>query len=494
MYRLCLLVFTLEASVTGNAQTFIPAGTQQTVSADATQPPSCNPDLIEGTLTFNSLPGEQVVSLHLRNTTSTACRLHGQVGASFAVDGHSMDVENCWICDRNDKPLPFEERKSGDQFLIGQGELVTIDLHWASAGAPCQWADWVDFAVRWSKTSSYLFVPSNWPLHICSPVRSSGYQAGADSRLIPAAEDGALRVSVLQDPIYSDERVTLHAERTEQTTSGEQSTGCAELYTVRQTPLVGMRFDPARTVDSSSIPSFTPEQIQEDQERVWPSWKHDRPRRCDIESDKTMADAVIDATDLAGVTHVVWRTTAAPGRQPAFLTTATHFTLLDPDTLEPNWGETVQGIRAGLSVDHPSFRVGERVRLHTRWENVNATAPLGKGECDDPEPALEIQDSNHNVLRTIPMFPGCSGHGWGPFRVPVGKPQRTFHELSTISERMGLRGTGVYYLVSVWTPPVLGGPPKPPAAGTVLSAGYEGFGEDYATARSLPVRVEILPK
>jgi hypothetical protein len=452
MNRLCLLALALEVSVivTGNAQTLTSAGMRQTVAADAAQLPSCNPDLIDGTFTFANLPvGEQTVSLHLRNTTNTACRLQGQVGASFAVDGHSMAIGNCWICDQNDKPLPFPERQSGDQFLIAPGELVTVDLHWASVGASCQWADWVDFVVQWSKTTGYLFIPSGWPLHVCSSVRSSGYRAGADSLLIGAAKDGALRTSVLQNYVYNDERATLHVELTEQAGSVGQLAGCADLYTVRQAPLMGMRLDPLPALGSRSIPSFTPEQIQEDQERTWPSWKKDRLRRCDIEAERTTADAEINAADLAGVTHIEWRTAAAPGKQPAFLTTATHFTVLDVDTLAPNWGETVEGIHAGLSADRASFGVGERVPLHIRWENVNATTSLGQGECGDPKPALEIQDSQHNVLRTIPTESMCFGHGWGPFTLQKGKAQRTFRELTTMSAQAGLPGPGVYYLCQV---------------------------------------------
>ena len=61
-------------------------------------------------------------------------------------------------------------------------------------------------------------------------------------------------------------------------------------------------------------------------------------------------DADISRADLASVTHIQWRTAAAPGKQPAVLATATHFTVLDADTLAPNWGETIEGVRAGLSV------------------------------------------------------------------------------------------------------------------------------------------------
>jgi hypothetical protein len=495
MNRLWLLALALEVGVVvANAQNFTTAGTRQTVAADAVQP-LCNPDLIDGTFTFASLPvGEQTISLHLQNTTNAACRLQGQVGASFAVDGHGMAIEKCWICDQNDKPLPYPERQSKDQFLIAPGEPVTVDLHWASAGASCQRADWVDFDVQWSKTASYLFIPSGWPLHICSPVRSSGYEAGPDSRLIPAAKDGALSVSVLQDHIYNDERATLHVELTEHEAAGEQPAGCAHLYTVRQAPLIGMRLDPLHVLDSRSIPEFTP---------VRPYWTKDRLGRCDIEADNTTADAMIDAADLASVTHIVWRTAAAPGKQPALLTTATHFTVLDPDILAPNWGETIEGIQAGLSVDRASFNVGERVPLHIRWENVNATNPLRQGECGDPKPALEIQDSQHNVLRTIPTTSRCNGHGWGPFTVQKGKAQHTFRELTTVPPprppgitpaEADLPGPGVYYLVSVWSPRVLEEVPETAASGTVqLNSSRGRIGGVYATARSLSVRVEVVP-
>ena len=497
MNRLCLLALTLTVSliVTGNAQTLASAGTRQTIAVDAVQP-LCNHDLIDGTFTFASLPvGEQTVSLHLRNTTNSACLLHG-LWADFVVDGHGLGIKNCGICDQNDKPLPFPERRSRDEFLIAPGELVTADLHWASVGASCQWADWADFVVPLSKTTGYLyrFIPSGWPLHICSSVRSSGYEARADSRLIGAAKDGALRASVLQKYVYNDERATLHVELTEQAGSDGQPVGCADLYTVRQAPLMGMRLDPLPTLGTRSIPSFTPEQIREDQERAWPYWKTDRLRRCDIDAGKTAVDADISAADLASVTHIEWRTAAAPGKQPAFLTTATHFTVLDADTLAPNWGETIEGVRAGLSVDRASFNVGERVPLHIRWEDVNASKPLGQAECGDPEPALEIQDSQHNVLLTIPTYSMCDGHGWEPFRVQKGKAQRTFRELATRSTRTGLPGPAVYYLVSVWSPRVLEEVPESAAPGTVqLNSSRGRIGGVYATARSLPVRVEVVP-
>ena len=79
------------------------------------------------------------------------------------------------------------------------------------------------------------------------------------------------------------------------------------------------------------------------------------------------------------MTHIEWRMAPEPGKKAVFLTTSMHFSVLDVDTLAPNWGEMTEGIHAGLSVDRPSFGPGEQIPLHIRWENVNPSTPLGQG-------------------------------------------------------------------------------------------------------------------
>jgi hypothetical protein len=502
--RLCLLVLSLgvSAAATVHGQTLPATEAQQAVEHEAGESPLCDPDLIDGTFTFANQPaGEQTVSLHLQNKSNTACRLHGEPGPSFAVDSHSMGVASCWLCDQNNTPPPAAERESGNQILLAPGERAKLELHWASTGESCQWADWVDFYVQWSKQTAYLFIPSDWPMHICSAVKSAGYRAEENSPSIGDVKGGALRVSVMPTTVYSDEHAMLHVELTN---SVAQPPGCASLYTVLQAPSILTRLDPLPTIDSISLPSYTPEQIKEDKERSWPSWKNDFLRRCWIASGQASADADIRASELANVTHIEWRTAPAPGENPVFLTATTHFSVLDVDVLAPNWGEPVEGIRAGLSIDRASFTLGERVPLHLRWENVNAAMPLAQGECKEPEPDMEIQDSQHHVVRTIPIEPICMmSHGWGPFTIQKGKAQRTFVELTashpTRPRRpfypevlVDLPGPGVYYFVSVWSPRVLE-PPDAEAAKTPRVGDPGRFGKVYATARSQPVRVEFAP-
>ena len=270
---------------------------------------------------------------------------------------------------------------------------------------------------------------------------------------------------------------------------------------------IGTRFDPLPTLSEHKAASYTALQLEEDRERAWPEWKRDRLRRCPIDAGAIAADAEIRAAELASVTRIEWRTADHTRvRNPAFLSAAAHFTVLDPDTLAPNWGATGNGIRAGLSVDRTTFFVGDKLPLHLRYENVSAAKPLGVTECGDPEPQLELQDAQHKVLQTLPIDRFCSGHGWGPFAVEQGKPQRLFHEVTTATGsepypgRTGapdLPGPGVYYLVTVWSPVVLVvAPAVPGEAATSSRAGRsrDRLGQVYGTARSLPVRIEVLPR
>jgi hypothetical protein len=510
----CLLALLLGMSIgpIGHAQVSPTKGTAPAMEQKA-EPPLCDPGFVDGTFTFADQPaGEQTVSLHFENKSKDACRLSGPVGSSFAVDGHSMSVESCWLCDASGKPSSFPNRQLGNQIQLESGGRVAIDMQWASVGKSCQWADWVDFQFYWRslpqydfrKITSYLFIPSGWPLHICSAVNSPGYRADADTPSTGDAGDGVLNVTVLQSTIYSDEHATLHAEIIGHSNSETKPTGCASLYTVRQEPSGGTRLDPLPMLGAVLWNSYTPEQIQEDRERAWPSWKKDFRRRCDIVREQESADADISAEGLANLTHIEWRSAPLPGQAPNFLTAATHFSVLDVDTLAPNWGEPVRGIRAGLSADRTSFKVGELVPLHLRWENADATVPLAAGECGDPKPSLEIQDSEHRVLRTIPMEPCAFTHGRGPFVIEKGKTARTFFQLKTEPPSVPLGITpipadlpapGVYYLVSVWSPHVLDPfDPVDPAIPEWFRKNHAGrFGSLYTTARSLPVRIEIVP-
>jgi hypothetical protein len=478
------------------------------VPADAgSQPPLCDPSLIDATFAYFDPPGgEQTVTFYFQNKGNVSCRLEGPPNPSFAVDGHSMIVETCPFCGRNGRSDPTWGQRQDNEVVLAPGATTAIDMNWSSTGTSCQWADWGSIffnwmeASDWHKLTDFLFIPSGWPMRICSSVRSFGYRTAADS---PFTEEKtpAIRVSVLPKTLYSDERATLHIELNQPAQSSVKPVGCASLYTVRHTDPLQTRLDPLRTEGSSRVDSYTPEQMREDKERAWPQWKTDFKRECDIAAGRTSADAEMAASDLATVTHIELRTAPAPDTKPAFLSVATHFDVLDVDSLPSNWGEPVKGIRAGLSVDEERFTVGELVPVHLRWKNVNASDPLAQGECNAPKPDLEIQDSQHHVLKTIaPNYFMCNIHGWGPFEMPKGKALHTFQQLTTAPGRVTpfdasaspiFPSPGIYYLVSVWSPYILDKTgPNTPLAGQI---GGGKLGGIYATARSVPVRIEVMP-
>jgi hypothetical protein len=484
------------AIVLAGAQTTVTKqGSPVPESADESVP-LCDSNKIDSTFEFRDLPaGEQTVSLYFVNRGNTACRLKDPPNPSFAVDGHSMTVESCPFCGPDGKPVPMWNLRSENHVVLAPGASSSVDINWASNGESCQWADWASIFFNWTegsdfrKFTQFLFIPSVWPLHICSAVRSFGYRTEAGSASSGGQKDPAILVSLLEKTVYSDERATLHVVLAKPAQSSEKAVGCASLYTVRHADPLLTRLDPVHPLGNVQVDSYTPEQIREDKERSWPQWKKDFQRECDVAAGTLTADAEIKASDLATVTHIEWRAVPVSGKDPVFFIVPTHFTVLDVDTLAPNWGGAVQGIRAGLSVDHVKFSVGDRVPLHIRWENLNATASLGQGECREPRPELEVQNSKHQVLKTLPTEPMCMGHGWGPFGIAQGTAQHGFQELTTVSPPI-LPGPGIYYLVSVWSPRVL---EKYESESTGFRIGAGRLGKVYATARSLPVRIEVVP-
>lgn len=502
--RSWLLGFVLAfAVVPGCAQTRLIKQGSPISAATSEHEPLCDSNAIDPTFTFHDQPaGEQTVSLHFQNKGSTACRLKDPPNPSFAVDGHSMTVPFCPFCGPDGKSATMWNRRPENEVVLAPGATTTIDINWATTGESCQWADWAAIFFNWTdgsdwrKATQFLFIPSGWPMHICSPVRSFGYRTAADSPL-SAETNPALRISPLQQTFYSDEHAILHAKLAIPTQSREKPFGCASLYTVRHVEPSLTRLDPVRTLARTRVDSYTPEQVREDKQRPWPERKTDFQRDCDIPAGVLTADAEIAASDLATVTHLEWRTAPVRGKDPAFFSTPAHFSILDLDTLEPNWGKTVQGIRAGLSVDRAKFAVGETVPLHLRWQNVNATTSLGQSECREPRPKLEIQGSQHQVLKTISTGMGCFGHGWGPFAFAPGTVQSEFRQLPAGTApdvfgliRQSLPGPGIYYLVTVWSPRMLD---TTDTAKQKFNMGAGRLAGIYATARSLPVRIEIAP-
>ena len=173
----------------------------------------CDPNLIDTTFTFANLPvGEQTVSLHFENKGPTPCRLEGRVAPSFSVDSNSMYVDICWLCRDDGTGSAAPQREEANQIILAPGEWATVDEYWSSTGGSCQWADWVNFGAEWPSRAGFLFIPSEWPLHICSAAKSSGYRAGKTSAASGAVREQALRVSVTPSVIYTDEAATLHVE------------------------------------------------------------------------------------------------------------------------------------------------------------------------------------------------------------------------------------------------------------------------------------------
>jgi len=128
-----------------------------------------------------------------------------------------------------------------------------------------------------------------------------------------------------------------------------------------------------------------------------------------------------------------------------------------------NWGPIVKGVRAGLSIDKTTYRVGEDVPLHIVFENVSAADPI-YGEPYRARPAFDVyfsssgkvtvQDEDGPLIPTRPVTVADLPTGGGPLRCPEpysqGTPVRFEKSLNRV--RLLPREPGTYKITVTWSP------------------------------------------
>jgi hypothetical protein len=492
---------------------FVVSALRGQTPSPASTVPLCKPAGIDATFSFADAPaGHQTIGIHLHNMTPQSCRLRGELAPSFAVDGHDARVETCWLCTPDGRPDAEAIRRNNDFVLSGDGD-TQVTYQWSSVGDTCQKVDWATIGSEWDGRAGFLFQSMHWKPHVCSTMQISGYQpdAIATTRLTSSAET-ALDVNLPPVPIYADEFVQLTLELKSPQGSVGPTGRCPELYGVYKDSSGSTRFEAILPDGYGALvrnATDKPNLFISGYSDKLPAQFEGYMRVCDTKGKRTTTTVTLPASlkapinvvpqpNLDSMRHIVWRAENPNTHEPVFVTADVHFDVLDPDTLPENWGPQVEGIGAGLSVDRMTFTFGESIPLHLRWENFSASKKLAVDECGNPEPQVEIQDASHRVLGTADLRGFCSVHGWGPSSVEPGKQHRNFASLRYTKigymDSLGkavITGPGTYYLSAVWSPSVL----IAKTSGTeveALDSAYT-FGERYATARSLPVRIEILP-
>jgi len=483
--------------------------------APANTTPLCKPANVDATFSFADVPASgQTIVIHLHNLTQQPCRLRGELAPGFAADGQNAMVKTCWLCTPDGIPDAEAIRRNDDFVLAGDGDAQVM-YRWSSVGDACQKVDWATMAAEWDGRAAFLFENRHWRPQVCSTMQISGYESGAiaTTRLTSSAE-AELRVTHPPGPIYADELVQLTLELIAPHDAVGPTGHCPELYAVYTDGSGAGRFEAIlpdgynylvrNTTDEPSL------SISSSSDEL-PAQFKGYMRLCETAGKRTTATVTMPASlqapihvipqpNLDKVRHIVWRAMNSSTHEPVFVTADVHFDVLDPDALPQNWGPQVEGIGAGLSVDKTTFILGETIPLHIRWENFSASKKLAVDECGEPQPQVEIQDAAHRVLGMLTDYNlGCMGHGWGPFSVEPGKQKRNFLSLRYTktgyfisSDATPITEPGVYFLSAVWSPSTL----VPRTAETELNSnpGAEYVvGDRYAAARSLPIRIEILP-
>ena len=492
-----------------------------------TQPPAnttplCKPAGIDATFSFTDAPtGEQTIGIHLHNVTLQSCRLQGELAPDFVAGSQSTGVMTCWLCTPDGRPDAAAIQRNNDFILSGNGDAQVM-YQWSEIGHNCPKIDWATISVEWDGRANFLFSNRHWKPLICSTVQISGYEPDEKAAMRrTSSQQAVLEIGPPPGPIYADELIQLKLELKSKDGGIKPFDRCPELYAVYKN-LHSTRFEAilpdgfsylVRNADDQ--PSLSVSSPFDD----LPAQFSGYVRLCDTGSHhKTTVtlpaslSAPINSVpqpNLDSLRHIVWRAEDSSTHEAVFVTADTRFNILDPDTLPQNWGPQVDGIGAGLSVDKTTFSFGEEIPLHIRWENFGASKELAVGECGDPQPQVEVQDASHQVLGMLRTdhLELCFGHGWGPSSIEHGKPHRNFASLrhvamgyTTTGEEVPITQPGVYYLSAVWAPPTLvqkadknRSELAPGAEPEIVPALVYALGEPYATARSLPIRIEILP-
>jgi hypothetical protein len=497
-----LLVFATSAL---HGQTSVPTNTA----------PLCKPANVDATFSFADVPaGQQTIVIHLHNLTPQLCKLRGELAPDFAADGQNVFVKTCWLCMPDGSPDGEAIRRNDDFILPGDGD-TQVSYLWSSVGDACKKVDWATITVEWDGRAIFLFQNRHWKPHICSAMQISGYGFGALATTRPTSgEQTALKVILPPGPIYEDELVQLTLKLTTPHYAVGPTGRCPELYAVYTDSNNETRFE-AILPDGFSFlvlhPTDEPSLSISSSSDELPTQFKDYMRLCATANDRNATTVTVPASlkapvhsvpqpNLDSLRHIEWRAENPSTHEPVFVTADVHFDVADPDTLPQNWGPQVDGIGAGLSVDKTTFTFGETIPLHIRWENFSASKRLAVDECGEPQPQVEIQDASHRVLGTLTDYSmGCMGHGWGPFSVEPGKQHRNFTSLRyskmgyfISSDVKPITEPGVYYLIALWSPSTLVARTGETALISAQGAEYV-VGERYATARSLPIRIEILP-
>ena len=506
-----LLVFAVSAL---HGQTPAPANTT----------PLCKPASIHATFSFADSPaGQQTMGIHLHNTAPQPCKLRGELDPDFAVDGHNAYVKTCWLCMPDGTPDAEAVRRNNDFVLPGNGD-AQVTYRWSSVGDACQKVDWATMGVEWDGGAHFLFQNRHWKPNICSTMQISGYEsAPLTNDWTTSGAETTLKVTLPPTPIYADEIVQLTLELKSPHDVVGPTGRCPELYAVYKGGSGATHFEAMLpdgydflVLHATDEPSLSVSSSSDE----LPAQFNDYMRLCDTAGKHATTTVTLPASlkapinvspqpNMDSLRHIVWRAENSSTHKPVFVTADTNFNILDPDTLPQNWGQQLEGIGAGLSVDNTTFAFGESIPLHIRWENFAASKKLAVGECGNPQPQLEIEDASHRVLGVLRTdhIESCFGHGWGPSSIAPGKPQHNFASLRYTKmgyfisgDKVPIDGPGIYYFSTVWSPPTL--VEKADESRLELAPGAEPelvpaqgltFGEPYATARSLPIRIEILP-
>ena len=379
------------------------------------------------------------VVINERNVSSHPCVFDGPAyGPSLVpdrVDGE-QPIELCYDCEN--RRLPIAQRRFEPPITINPGEAARQTVRWKTkppnVSGKCLQLEWmVQDAVLLAVPS--LFKP------VCSEVDYSPFTLASREEaasMSDLAQTPALQLTSNNPEYYPGESFSVRVASPHEERS--TSASCPLLYQWHRSPDGSTRLDEVRPL------AFTgcKESALGHEAGNWESGFE-----VDSGANGRWEGVGKHAMQVFQLVHHV------ENEQLLFAkSNVLRYTIIDPTTITPKWGQKVKGTAAGITLDKDTYRVGQDIPVHIALEDFDASTPLYAWDpLWDPCMAIGIELRNAAGQPVppevrLPNWSICTGHGFGP---------RPVEKRRMITVERTLRGSGwlpsqpgTYTLMVTW--------------------------------------------
>jgi hypothetical protein len=328
------------------------------------------------------------------------------------------------------------DQRNGEYFdshpLVPPGAVVRKVFRWKTVPSPgpvgCLDAQWIS-------APSYLLVTPSFLKNICSDIAVVSvdvFPMPGPEGSTPGAASGLLQVSAPKSTFNDREIFSLRV-------SGDRHDEYRHLFVWHRNPDGETRMDEvtAKAATGTANNEFLdgkPEAMREFEVNSGAGYRWMGPGEHELQVLSQIAPFSDDHLHFAA-------------------SNVLHIQVIDAKAAQRNWVR-LNGLGVSLTLDKPTYQVGEDIPLHLAIANFDAKTPVFSWDPDgDPcfAVGVEVLDANGHPLGEadrVRSGPVCFGHGWGPRPFENGKIVALEWHLE--SEGWLPNRPGIYTIVITW--------------------------------------------